>query len=279
MKKFARSLIMSVVLLIVAICFSACSTTQLVTVYNSDNTIDEIVGLTLEREDIENAGVNYDEFKQYITTLIDNELNLQILEYNFQNGFEASDHISKISVSWEEDSCTFGLRFKSVAIYRNFYGITESNVTVWQTEEHFFYTKYYQTGSSILGSPKIGAIYERVRGQIEQDYPTLTNLNNTILYSYISDSRREHSDADYVAYINGNYYHTWEIDTNNLAEPITIYYTLANRGAVILVCIGVGLIVFAIIGIIAIVNYKKHKNKKNVDDIKEDNPTELDIEK
>jgi len=60
-------------------------------------------------------------------------------------------------------------------------------------------------------------------------YPDLINSEtNELLYTYKTDLRRQHSDADYITKQDGYYYHTWVVDPNNLDEPIMLYYNIAN---------------------------------------------------
>ena len=91
-----------------------------------------------------------------------------------------------------------------------------------------------------------------------EQFPNLTKADNKLLYTYATESRREHSDANYITYTAGKYYHTWEIDKSNLNQQITIYYILLNRANIIVLCLGISLIVC---GVLFVIVFKLNKKK------------------
>ena len=112
------------------------------------------------------------------------------------------------------------------------------------------------------------ALYESVKFQFNLDMPELVAVDDcSLLYTYSTESRREHSDADYIQKIGNEYYHTWLVeDPEN--ETIMIYYNVANSGTWIIISIGIVLIVTLIMLIasliISINNRKKLKNTENI---------------
>ena len=72
-----------------------------------------------------------------------------------------------------------------------------------------------------------------------------------LLYTYKTESRREHSDADYVVEQDGYYYHTWVVDSDNVEKQIMFYYNIANAeifivlGIAISIGVGASLIVIS----------------------------------
>ena len=81
-------------------------------------------------------------------------------------------------------------------------------------------------------------LYQQIKEQLSLEMPELVAINDCeLLYTYVTDSRREHSDADYVQKIGNKYYHTWIVeDAEN--DIIMIYYNVANSGIYIIICIG-----------------------------------------
>ena len=134
--------------------------------------------------------------------------------------------------------------------------ISETKVS---TEEHFLYDKIYYSSSSMFAD--YSALYNKIYDEIISEYPNFINQENKLLYTYVTDSRREHSDADYITNLNGEYYHTWEVEPNNISTNVTFYYNVLNRANCIIVCIGTTILVS---GILLLIGYivEKRKNKK-----------------
>ena len=62
---------------------------------------------------------------------------------------------------------------------------------------------------------------------------------------------------------NGEYYHTWIVDKDNIDEPIMLYYNIANPENFILVGLGiVGVVTIILIAIGAVLEKRKLKIKK-----------------
>ncbi len=265
MKRFLKSSLIICFMLFVAFGFCACSSTMQMTIVNTDGTIDEMIYISLDEDEITSLGEDFDQLKLDITEIATKIATNLILQY-VNGNTQLLTAVQLIEPYWYTDNSMYvGIRFANEEIYYSFYGLTSSNTAVWQQENHYFYTKYYQTGNTkfVLESSLITSITE----QIIEKYPNFVQAENTLIYTYVTDDNRLHSDADYINNVSGNYYHSWIIDSDNLEETITVYYILANRGHVILVCIGVGLIVCAILCAIAFIPKRKNKNKNNNIDI------------
>ena len=67
-----------------------------------------------------------------------------------------------------------------------------------------------------------------------------TEDNVKYVYSYGTNYRRLHSDADEINYVNGIYMHTWQLADKN--EEITLYRLIPNttNWYIIALCVGVG---------------------------------------
>ena len=77
----------------------------------------------------------------------------------------------------------------------------------------------------------------------------------------ITDKHRQHSNADLVQSINGEYYHTWIISAPD--QELTLYYNIANPESFIYVSLAITLLVALILTIIVlIIQRKKHKQNK-----------------
>ena len=263
-------------LLVVVFCLSACSSVRAMTVTNDDGSIDELVYVSLNEEEIINAGYTLDEMKNRISVSSMNEaqqlvynLNLKIsidiattsdsetisILNSFKNGIEVVGNI------WQDDTYVIGIRFKNSDIYRYYYNITNNSSSKTYTEKHFFYNKIYYYGLSMYVN--YSDLYEKLNAYYSTNYPNLVESeNNELLYTYITDLHREHSDADYITELDGKYYHTWIIDGNDLTQELVIYYNVANRTNCMIVLIGVGILISGILLLIAYFVNKKTKKKE-----------------
>ena len=264
-------------LFIVTLTFSACAQVRVMTITNDDDTIDELVTVTIVPEEVFNAGYNLSELKLDIETnsiaeaqKMADKLNQKIFadlllvrdeeSVNTLNGFK--DGISVIKSDWNNNTYAIGIRFKNIDVYKYYYGITESTSVEMQTEEHFFYDKVYYYASTMY--VKHHDLYTLVNNYYSTQYPELIESErNELLYTYKTDLRRQHSDADYITKQDGEYYHTWVVDKNNLDEPIMLYYNIANPENYVLVALGVTAAVSIILLAVGFIINKVKKKKAN----------------
>ena len=277
-KKIINSILCVMLLLFVTLTFSACAQVRVMTITNDDDTIDELVAISLDENAVVGAGYDVNELKLDISTksqaqaqtmadklnqkiyadlnLVRDEESRNVLN-NFING------ITVVKSDWTENTYVIGIRFKNIDVYKYYYGITESTKNEMQTEEHFFYNKYYYYASTMY--VKHHDLYDSVNSYYSAQYPGLINSeSNELLYTYKTDLRRQHSDADYITKQDGEYYHTWVVDPNNINEPIILYYNIANPENWIilslLITLGVAIILISI-GIVLNLNKKKKEDK------------------
>ncbi len=273
-KKSAVKVMFICLLLLVTICFSACSEVRAMTVLNDDGTVDELVYISLDEGTITSSGYTMDEIKTKVENVSVREAQAIINQFKFelaQDILLSTDETRKILASyqdgieilylneWENNTFVVGLRFKNADVYRYYYNMKNISETKVSTEEHFLYDKIYYSSSSMFAD--YSALYNKIYDEIISEYPNFINQENKLLYTYVTDSRREHSDADYITNLNGEYYHTWEVEPNNISTNVTFYYNVLNRANCIIVCIGTTILVS---GILLLIGYivEKRKNKK-----------------
>lgn len=273
-KKINKPIILILLLMIVTFCFSACAQVRVMTITNKDDSIDELVTITLVKEDVINAGYNINELKQDIQTnsikkaqeladKLNQKIFTDLLLVNDKESIDTlnsyKDGISVIKSEWKNDVYAIGIRFKNVDIYKYYYGINDNTKVEMQTEKHFFYDKVYYYSSTMY--VKHHELYNLVNSYYSTQYGGLINSeSNELLYTYKTDLRRQHSDADFITKQDGEYYHTWIIDKNNLDEPIMLYYNVANPENWIFVALGITVVVTLIVYIVALIKNKKQKN-------------------
>ena len=107
-------------------------------------------------------------------------------------------------------------------------------------------------------------LYNKVNAYYSLQYPGLINSeSNELLYTYKTDLHRQHSDADYITKQDGEYYHTWIVDPDNIDKPIMLYYNVANPENWIIVSMCISLGVTVILAIVAgMINLVKNKEQE-----------------
>lgn len=276
-----RKILMICLLVVVTISFCACSSVRTMTVTNADGTIDELVYISLDTQALIDAGydnLDIESMQTDITTtamreasnIVDNFKQSidDLLAFNFTMDFKTRtdllnirDGLEVVTSSWQDNTYVIGLRFSDINVYRYYYNITEEAEVQPTNEEHFLYTKVIYSGLNMYVN--YSDLYLRLNQEFSAKYPEFIENENELLYTYVTESRREHSDADFITKLDGNYYHTWIVDGNNLGEEITLYYNIANRGNCILLCIGISILVCGVLLIIGLI-VDKHKKKKQI---------------
>ena len=275
-----RKILMICLLVVVTISFCACSSVRTMTVTNTDGTIDELVYISLDTQAIIDAGydnLDIESMQTDITTtamreasnIVDNFKQSidDLLAFNFTMDFKTRtdllnirDGLEVVTSSWQDNTYVIGLRFSDINVYRYYYNITETTEIQPINEEHFLYTKVIYSGLNMYVN--YSDLYLKLNQEFSAKYPEFIENENELLYTYVTESRREHSDADFVTRLDGNYYHTWLVDSENIAEPITLYYNIANRGNCILLCIGISILVCGVLLIIGLIVDKRKKKKQ-----------------
>ena len=276
-----RKILMICLLVVVTISFCACSSVRTMTVTNADGTIDELVYISLDTQALIDAGydnLDIESMQTDITTtamreasnIVDNFKQSidDLLAFNFTMDFKTRtdllnirDGLEVVTSSWQDNTYVIGLRFSDINVYRYYYNITEEAEVQPTNEEHFLYTKVIYSGLNMYVN--YSDLYLKLNQEFSAKYPEFIENENELLYTYVTESRREHSDADFVTRLDGNYYHTWIVNGDNLGEEITLYYNIANRGNCILLCIGISILVCGVLLIIGLI-VDKHKKKKQI---------------
>ena len=273
MKKFHKKLIiLSVLLFLIIPIFSACAKVRSMMLINDDGTVEEIVQVELNQTQIEQAGYSYLDVVKDVERVANNQINTMINHLNekvdldllvladedsketltaYKNGIEKT-------VNKESGKIFISAKFKSVEVYKYYYNIKNANKVEMNTEKHFFYDKvYYYSNTSFL---KHCELFNALKDYFSLKYPDIANMSeNELLYTYKTDSRREHSDADYVKRDGLNYYHTWVVDSNDVDKQIMFYYNIANSEVFILIGIGLAIVCFTIMVLINFIIKKKNR--------------------
>lgn len=276
-KKITKSLIIVFMLLIFAISFCGCVSVQAVMKTNDDGTIDECVYFSLDVEKVVEAGYDVNQMKDdiYLTSLNQAQIYVDNLNEKIENDLllvnddesvkvlnSYLNGIKVIHTQWTNNKLMVGIRFGSVDVYRYYYNIPKDLVSEPTIEKGFLYNKVIYHGNTMY--LKHGTLFTNLTNHYSMQYPDLVESEtNKLLYTYETEMRREHSDADHVVYDSGKYYHTWIVDENEIDKKITLYYNIANQENWILLCIGVTEVSTIILLIIGLIIKKLRKIIKN----------------
>ena len=253
--------------------FSACSKIQTMMIVSDDGPVEETVLVEFNQTEIELAGISYSQVVKDVEDvanaqidfmidtlndkvnkdlmLLDDEESVEIVS-SYYNGIE------KIVQKKDVNKLFISAKFKSVDVYKYFYNIKSSSKVEQHIEEHFFYDKvYYYSNTSFL---KHYELFNGLKQYFSNKYPTMVETCNTqLLYTYRTESRREHSDADYITEEDGYYYHTWTVDVDNVDKQIMFYYNVANSEIFIILGIAISLGVGASLMVISQLVKKNRK--------------------
>lgn len=264
-----------ILLLLVAMCFSACGSINAMTLVDDGGHILQLVSVQVDEQALREAECNIMDVYNYALNkaeTIKNNLKAQLAERLLASKND-EEKLNITSALLEENFSTYsqivnnttfkvGLKFYDIKTYRTVYNIEENSTQQFEQEKHFLYSKlYYKTKTLYNG---LDEFYSSIITEFNARYNNLINENDgQLLYTVQMDLKREHSDANYITKADGKYYHTWVLDKNNLDRDIVIYYNVANAGNCILLCIGISLVLGVILILIGIlINKKKKKNKK-----------------
>lgn len=272
MKKAVKNICLILVMLFVVITFSACGSMESQIIFNADGTIDEIVYFDLKTEDVFNAGYNVNEVKLWIYQEAQSEVDKIISAYNEQllNDIYSSDvtrknelnelknGITKLSQNWQNNTLSIGIRFASSKVYKYYYDIGENNSEADEIKNGFFYNEYYYNSGTEY--TKHRALFNHFSNKFNEQFPNLLKESDEMTFTYITTSKRLHSNADYIESYAGYYYHTWSINEDNIDDGVVLYYRVANPQNWIFLGLGLTASLLIILGFIALII---NKNKKD----------------
>ncbi len=270
-KSISKKLILFLLLIVLTVSLCGCASVRAMTITNIDGSIEEQVYVSLNIEEIlKNNKYSINEIKQDVETTainignnIKNNLEQKIFvdlltctEDTKETLKEFRDGIEILSNNWKNNNIyLISIKFKNIDVYKYYYNIKDNSKVETKTVKHFLYNKIYFYGNTMY--LKYNELYNSIKQEFENKYVGLIDSpSNELLYTYKTDLRRQHSNADYITRSNGEYYHTWIVeDVEN--EEILFHYTVANKGVWILISVGISLLVCGILFIVY-----KLKNKK-----------------
>lgn len=196
-----------------------------------------------------------------------NKLNLLIVEAHAMGETETElkyrQLLKEVTISkptWDGNTFYVNASFQSESAYLIFYGLTERNFKEKYTTEKWLYNTIHFKGS--LGYYQNYGLYNSLKTDLQPVFPEFSSDDATLTYSYLTQSRRYHSNADTKIHTQDGYLHTWKVDDIN--QEIEFTLKIANRQNWYILAILIGLTFTLILSIIAliVVLIKHRKNKR-----------------
>ncbi len=262
---------------------------------NGDGSVNQSLYIPFSATELRNNGVEIEtclEISNYIKGEFDkdylNMYNNFIIRVNTDDGLSAQDKIALIrGCPTMEDmkgegqlsGISYEFTFASAIHYYYFnYGmyykdlIAELNKDDSIVENNFFTNKRINKGQTIFGQnsefDEYNSFAEYITNKCSEVLKQYTNLSDeviqtivptTYIYRYGTTSRRLHSDADLVRYINGIYYHEWNITLENSTREISTWQITANANVWYTLALLCGIILAVVLIIVCIIKEKKKK--------------------
>ncbi len=284
-KSSITKLLVVLLLIATAFCFSACAKVNAGVIVNADGTINEVVTVSLNIDTLLQQGytvTDIQNLKDDISTTAQMEASGLIQDFvniiNWRiatNAYtdetieilnEYKQAVKVVKADWKNNVFAIGLKFAGKDVYNYYYNIPSTSSLQLQAEKHFLYTKYYYYASTMFADNI--SLYQKLNVHFSLNYSEFIDSGaNELSFTYATDSRREHSNAtSIVKGGDGLYYHTWIVPADNVNMPVMIYYNVANSARCIMLCVGASLIVSAVlvaVGFIIIKVKNKSQNKHN----------------
>ena len=268
MKKKFPKLIIVFVLALVSLLFSACADVNYTTGKNIEGDIVEQVIATLDTNSLNMTSSQIYNRKTQITNTANstlenlkrsylNKINQEILKAESDQNNELKrkyedllDDVYFSEPSWQGDIFVVSAKFKSESSYLIFYNLTEKNFSTIQTKPGWLYDKIYYKGN--LGYYTNYGLYSSLVNQISPLFPGFNTDDTRLAYSYLTQSRRYHSNADQITHTKDGYLHSWDIE-ESLDKEIYFYLKIANRQNWYILALTIGLISTAILSVLALI--------------------------
>ena len=276
MKRKLMLLVTSFVLIIVSIFFVGCSKVNYTSGKDINDNIVEQVSAKIDESNF--IGTDLLIRKSQISNIAKNTLQTKLNDYNSKvNSMIVEAHLQgetekeikykqllkEITVSepeWDGNTFYVNASFQSESAYLIFYGLSERNFKEKYTTEQWLYNTIHYKGS--LGYYQNYGLYNTLKRDIQFVFPEFTSEDTTLTYSYLTQSRRYHSNADTKVHTQDGYLHTWKVD--NINQEIEFTLKIANRQNWYILAILIGFSFTLILSIVALilVIIKRHKNKR-----------------
>ncbi len=217
-----------------------------------------------------------------------NMYNNFIIRVNTDEGLSAQDKIAliqgcptreELKGNGQLSGISYEFNFASAIHYYYFnYGmyynelIAELNKDESIVENGFFTNKKINKGQTIFGENQefsqdntFAQYITNQCSEVLKQYTTLSDeviqtiVPTTYIYRYGTTSKRLHSDADLVRYINGVYYHEWNITLENSTREISTWQVTANANVWYALVLGCGIILSVVLILVYVFKEKKKK--------------------
>ncbi len=236
--------------------FCGCATTEMVVKENADGSIElyTFVDMSLTKLQEENIITAEDVIK--LKSAVETNASEVLARVKAEFRYNISDAYKKNKISSDEKNTLFSsleiytgwdnnvyavkLIFKSKKAYDVYTKFGENVSVKYEVEERFWVTKYSQKFQNPLGRKREiflgGSAFEyfviKSNSYMKENF-TAEQISQfpefKMYYTYMSNNKRLHSDAEVVDKSLEGTVHTWEINKNNYQKEIEFYSLSANK--------------------------------------------------
>lgn len=292
--------LMAVLLVLVSVFFSGCSSAPDYTVYqNTDGSVVEIIGVPFSVTELRRLDVSeqtaikigdsiVNSFQNYYNANLNNYI--VRVEKDYTDGVftlqERNYLLSNDSVvtqkSGNYENILFQTVYKNALVYHYYKSgmqykelIAELEKDNYEYKKSFFTYNRLTVSTNIFGAevkdgtPLLTFLNHQITSILTEDYINLTQnqiadlVPKTYVYRYGTTSRRLHSDAD-RKYFNGELYlHEWDISAENPKREISTWTTHANGNVWYVGALIIGIAVIIVLSVRYKIKHKKSEDNQN----------------
>ncbi len=262
---------------------------------NNDGSVTQSLYIPFSATELNNNGVDIatclvlsNKIKEVFDSNYLNMYDNFIVRVNTDEGLSAQDKIAliqgcptreQLKGEGQLNGISYEFSFASAIHYYYFnYGmyyndlIAELNKDDSIVENSFFTNKIISKGQTIFGQnaefDEYNSFAEYITNRCSEILKLNTDLSDeiiqtivptTYIYRYGTTSRRLHSDADLVRFVNGIYYHEWNITLENSTREISTWRITANANVWYALALLCGIILTVVLILVCVFKEKKKR--------------------
>ena len=298
--------------LLILLCFcliflSGCSVpTQYTVAQLPDGSIVQNIYIPFSAEEFVNLGVDNETIQKMSNTIKYNMDSYFLNMYNnFKTRLDADTSLNEnqknvlLSLSPSQlqmlgsgsmSGIEYNIKFRSAIAYyyfnmnMNYDEIVEElskDETV--VQDGFFTDKHINTNPTIFGvqydaTQTLAQFITNTCKKVLTENTSLTEeqiesvIPKQYMYRYGIPTKRLHTNADAVRYVDGIYYHEWNIDVENSTREISTWTIVPNNNVWYALALGIGMLIVLVGFVVVMIIDKKQKNNN-----KDENVVEIDV--
>lgn len=203
----------------------------------------------------------YSAYKTKINSMLDTALMINDMEsvasYN-----KLLDDVTVYEPVWQDNVMTINSLFNSETSFLLFYSATYNNVNKKDVDSKWLYYEVTYTGS--LTYYQNFGLYNTLKSSIENIFTEITLPYTTNTYSYLTQTRRYHSNAQSKTHTDDGYLHVWNVSDDDQTIIFTLRIAYRSHWYILALIIGLVFACILSISVFVVVLIKRISHKKSV---------------